>query len=457
MNTHSHSRRQWLRTVAGALLAGAARAQDRSLEHAVIGSKDPRMIVHSSRPADLETPPELFDSWITPIDRFYVRTHFYLPSVDTASWRCKVDGLVDQPLTLALKDLEAFESVERVVTLECAGNGRARFQPRVPGTQWSDGAIGTARWKGVRLRDVLRKAGVRDAAKHIAFDGADSKIGNAPEFIRSFPIEKCMHPDTLLATHMNGEAIPLPHGAPLRLITPGWEGAACVKWVEKITARDTEFDGAFMTKAYRMPTHRVEPGASVPASETAPITRLFVKSLITHPRTALPPSSESFEIRGFAWAGPDDVQGVRVSADSGRTWKNAELGSDKARYAWREFRCRWDIADASAPLVLMSQATDNKGMTQPLDSPWNPSGYLRNTVDRVELPAPASLPEGAGKEILERSCTACHNLNPVMSQRLGKARWEGEVQKMSDWGASLTPEDKQTLVEYLSQHFPENW
>ena len=189
--------------------------------------RNDRLVIRSESPADFETPVSLLDqSWMTPNDVHFVRSHLRTPRVSLETWRLKIDGEVERPLSLTLQDLSRYPRVDQVVTLECSGNGRAFHDPPVAGIQWEKGAVGTARWTGVRLVDVLREAGVKSGGKHLVADGADSPIGNVPDFIRSIPLEKALHPATMLATQMNGEPVPLVHGFPLRLIVPGWESAA---------------------------------------------------------------------------------------------------------------------------------------------------------------------------------------------------------------------------------------
>ena len=406
-----------------------------------------KLIVHSARPLDLETPPSLLDSWMTPNRRFFVRSHFYIPHVEAGTWRLRVEGLVQKPLELTLEQLQRLPQVEAVVTLECAGNGRALFRPRVAGIQWRKGAVGTARWKGVRLADVLAMASLKPEGRHLAFDGADVPVGTAPEFIRSVPVEKCLDPATLLATHMNGEPLPLEHGYPLRLITPGWEGAACVKWLTRITAIPQEFDGFFMKTAYRFPVKPVAPDTAVDAADMQAITALAVKSIITGTRGA---------IRGFAWAGENEVARVEVSLDAGKTWQEAKLGPDQARYAWRGFRFGLTQVPES-PLPVAVRATDSAGRTQPAGQQWNPSGYLYNVPDRVtvgqaeSMPPPFQLPPGEGLKIFKARCLACHDEAVTVSQRLDPGRWTREVEKMMRWGAQLSDAEKETLVRYLSE------
>jgi DMSO/TMAO reductase YedYZ molybdopterin-dependent catalytic subunit len=192
-----------------------------------------------TRPFDAETRVQEFASYLTPNERFFVRSHFGPPPPEQIAehvWRLHVKGLVDRPLELTLKDLAKFDRVSLTAVMQCSGNGRAFHRPRAAGVQWERGAVGNAKWTGVRLRDVLSHVGVQPSARHLQMLGADRPVvAMTPLFLRSIPIEKAMHPDTLLATHMNGEPLPLLHGAPLRLITPGWMGDACVKWLTDLT------------------------------------------------------------------------------------------------------------------------------------------------------------------------------------------------------------------------------
>lgn len=342
-----------------------------------------RLIVRSARPEDLETPVHLLTSWITPNDLFYVRSHFYTPTIDQGSWRLRVDGDVSAPLELSLDEIRRLPSTRQVVTLECAGNGRAFFDPPVAGVQWEKGAVGTAAWTGVRLADVLRRAGVQPSARYVWLDGADQGIGRAPDFIRSVPIDKALDPDTLLAYEMNGQPLPAQHGLPLRAIVPGWEGAYSVKWLTHIQASASDHDGAFVQAGYRYPRRPVAPGMVVPPSETVPLRALPVKSLITAPADNAAVARD-VRISGFAWAGDEDISRVDVSTDGGRTWSRADLGRDRARYAWRQFEYRWQPA-GSGSYVVLSRAADSRGRVQPIVPEWNPAGYVWNAIDRVRI------------------------------------------------------------------------
>ena len=351
-----------------------------------IGAAKDNLIVRSESPTDFETPVQLLDkAWITPNDVHYVRSHLPTPKTSLSSWSLTVEGELRQSLKLTMNDIRAFKEIQQTVTLECSGNGRVYSDPPVPGLQWEKGAVGTARWTGVSLRDVLNKAGLKATAKHIIMNGMDEPAGSAPDFIRSIPIEKAMHPDTMLAYKMNGEDIPIEHGFPVRLIVPGWEAAASTKWIAGVRASETEADGFFFKTAYRIPNRPVSPGTAVDPKDMVPYTALDVKSIFTFPPdgTAVLLGS-SIELRGFAWAGEADISRVDISTDFGRSWAPASLDADKARYAWRRFRYIWK-PNRRGSFIAMSRATDTQGRTQPLIASWNPAGYLYNVVDKVRI------------------------------------------------------------------------
>jgi DMSO/TMAO reductase YedYZ molybdopterin-dependent catalytic subunit len=343
-----------------------------------------KLIVRSRNPQDLETPPELMETWITPNDVFYVRSHMYTPKVEINDWRLQIDGAVGHPLTLTLDDLKKFPQSMQVVTLECSGNGRAFYDPPMAGAQWEKGAVGNAKWTGARLSDVLNHAGVKPDGKFLTVDGADKPMAKMPDFIRSVPIEKAMHPDTLLAYQMNGESIPISHGYPLRMIVPGWTGNNNVKWVTHITLTDKVDEGFFMKTAYKKPSVSVAPGSTVDPSLMVSLTGLAVKSTITSPKNGTQFKRGPVAARGVAYAGEADIVAVDVSTDLGRTWNQATLGKDRARYAWRLWEYRWDATEPGS-LLIMSRARDSAGRVQPMVQDWNPSGYLWNAVDRVRV------------------------------------------------------------------------
>jgi sulfite oxidase len=345
---------------------------------------DPRLIVRSIRPHDFETPVALLNSWITPNNLFYVRHHMYPAEVKAEEWRLSIDGLVERPLSLQLAELRSLPRTTVTVTLECAGNGRAFYDPPVAGIQWERGAVGTARWSGVRLADLLKKAGVKQGARYVLLDGADRPMGTMPDFVRNVPLEKAMHADTILAYEMNGEPLPMLHGFPLRAIVPGWEGAYAVKWLTDIRLIEHEHDGFFVKTAYRYPSKRIPPGAAVDAKDMAPLTGLLVKSMINSPLEGVTVKTGDVRITGFAWAGEDNISRVVVSVDNGTTWQVAKLGREREHYAWQQFEHEVKFTEPGSYLIL-SKATDDQGREQPVSPMWNPSGYLWNAIDRVRI------------------------------------------------------------------------
>jgi sulfite oxidase len=343
------------------------------------------LIVRSSRFLDLETPVEYFDLWLTPANHFFVRNHMHEPStLDPSEWKLSVGGHVQEPHTFGLAELSKLEVHSVVNTLECAGNGRGFQNPKVPGVQWEKGAVSTGRFSGPRLRDVLERAGVNPAGKHVAFRGLDEVPSKVPPFIRSIPIGKAMDSDTLIATHLNGAPLPKHNGFPARALVPGWIGAASCKWLAEITVLDKEFEGNFMSPGYRMPNQPIKPSDLVKPEDTHPVTALNVKSLISSPRDGSAPRSRTLTIQGVAWAGEADVISVEVSVDGGASWRPAHLGNERAHYAWRLWSLKWK-APKSGDYVISSRATDSQGRTQPAAPLWNPSGYLNNAIDQVKV------------------------------------------------------------------------
>ena len=262
------------------------------------------MLVRAARPEDLEMPLSGFSDYITPIEHFFVRSHVYVPNVNVDSWRLSVEGEVAAPLALSMEELKKLPSLEVVGVAECAGNGRAFYDPPVPGLQWANGAVGNARWRGVRLADVLRRAGVKASAREVLFDGADVPLGTMPDFQRSIPVKKALDGNTLLAFEMNGEQLPVKHGFPLRVVAPGWASDSWVKWLTSIRVLDKEHDGFWMKGAYLHPGKPVAPGSAVAADQMRPVTGLRVKSVISAPVPgAQALVGKALTIRGVAWGG----------------------------------------------------------------------------------------------------------------------------------------------------------
>jgi len=343
------------------------------------------MIVRSARFLDLEMPPGFFDSWITPMPHFFVRNHMHEPStIDGETWRLSIGGEVEQPATVTLRDLDGMPPHTVTNTLECAGNGRAFQEPRVPGIQWQKGAVGNARFSGPRLRDVLERAGVKPTGRHVMFHGLDEVPGKVPPFIRSIPIEKALDQHTLIATKMNGTPLSKHHGFPARALVPGWIGAASCKWLGEIKVLEKEFDGNFMKPGYRMPNHPLTPGEPLNVDDSHVVTALNVKSVISSVWDQAKIKNKVQKVHGAAWAGEADIVKVEVSTDGGTSWEDAQLGREHAKYAWRLWNYLWKVSK-SGRYTIMSRATDSRGRVQPMTADWNPSGYLYNAIDQIKV------------------------------------------------------------------------
>ncbi len=332
-------------------------------------------------PQNLATPTHLFDRLITPVPDFFVRSHFGPPALHRDR-PLDVEGLVATKLTLTAAELEkSFKPVTVTAVLQCAGNGRALHTPRVPGIQWVHGAMGQATFTGVRLRELLEKAGLAAEhlkGTHVHLRGADAPPKpQTPAFVRSIPIERALDPNTLVAYRMNGEPLTLAHGAPLRLVVPGWAGDHWVKWLTKIAVQKEEAKGFFMETAYRMPTEKVEPGAPVPPEKMRPASTFPVKSIIGAPTYGTRTSIGRQKITGVAFSGEAPIAKVEVSLDDGKTWKAAKLEGEPGVGRWVVFTLEVDRKEPGRMRAL-ARATDRKGNTQPEHPDWNPSGYFWN-------------------------------------------------------------------------------
>jgi sulfite oxidase len=373
---------------AAAFAAAVARRLQGADGPVVISGKRP-MILHSDWPEDLETPVRYFNSWITPVDSFFVRQHLPRPqAMDPDAYRLTVNGLARRPLQLSLADLRKLPQHAVTATLECTGNGRAFYSPKVPGIQWGRGAVGNAEWRGPRVSDVLKMAGVGEDASFLEYDGADAGVASTPDFVRSLPMRKAMHPATLLALTMNGET-PAIHGFPVRLIVPGWDGTSWLKWVTRLTPAAQISGGFFMNPAYRIPKYNLPPGTPASPAELEVIEGMPVKSSITGPEDQSKLAAGEVTIRGIAWAGEEAIARVEISTDGGSLWRDAQLSQPKLNFAWRLWRIEWTPAQPGYYTIL-SRATDTAGRVQPIVPPWNPSGYLWNGIDRIGVTVEAA-------------------------------------------------------------------
>ncbi len=381
------NRRDWLRLSLGGLaaLGGGFGPASRGWSKGLFAQDIEQLQVLQEFPLNAETPASAFDQFLTPNDCFFVRSHIEPPPPERLEgWRLTVSGLVDRPLNLGLEDLEAFEPVTVSAVLQCSGNGRAYFEPKVGGVNWVRGAVGNAEWTGVRLREVLARAGFTGEARHLHMHAADLPTATEPyRFIRSIPIDKAIDPDTIIANTMNGEPLPYQHGGPLRLVVPGWFGNHWSKWLERLVLAVGEAPGHYMEDAYRVPQKPIEPGARIDPAQMIPVTSMPVKSLFALPETGERLPAGQNEVVGVAWSGESRVERVEVAIDDEANWRPANFFGPETPHSWRQWKILWDAPPGRH--VLRCRATDSAGNTQPDSIPWNPKGYLWNAVDRVEV------------------------------------------------------------------------
>jgi DMSO/TMAO reductase YedYZ molybdopterin-dependent catalytic subunit len=328
-------------------------------------------------------PLELLRHDVTPLGAHYLLTHYDIPAADAATWRLEVGGLVRVPISLSLDDLRARQVRSHTVTMECAGNGRARLLPRPVSQPWLHEAVGTMTWTGTPLRSVLEEAGVAEAAVDVVFTGADHGIerGVEQDYQRSLPVDEAMRDDVLLAWGCNGVDLPPQHGYPLRLLVPGWYGMASVKWLRRIEVSDSPFDG-YQMRAYRLRQQTDDEGVA--------LTRIAPRALVVPPgfpdfmsrRRML--RAGSCRLEGRAWSGWGEISSVEVTVDGGATWRPAELGPAGDPWAWRGWSWQWE-ADTPGAYVVSARATDATGRTQPAEPSWNRGGFANTSPQRVEV------------------------------------------------------------------------
>jgi len=348
----------------------------------------------TTRPPQLETPMAVFnEGLLTPNDAFFVRYHLSgsppgRELLGEGAFTLSVVGAVERNLELSVAELvKRFEPSEVVAVNQCSGNGRGLFVPRVPGGQSGNGAMGCARWKGVRLADVLKAAGLKSGARQVLFDGLDKPpTSTIPDFVKVLEVDQALEPEILLATEMNGEPLPWLNGFPLRLVVPGHYGTYWVKHLHQITVMDQAFTGYWMDPAYRIPDDpcaHVAPGSK--PRRTVPIGRFNVRSFITSiPDGSTCKEGEVVRVRGIAFDGGAGIREVLFSEDQGRTWRGAELTADPGRFGFREWTLDWKPA-GKGERVLWARATNRLGESQPLEPLWNPAGYMRNVVEPVKV------------------------------------------------------------------------
>ncbi len=351
------------------------------------------MRVLNDNPINAETPAHLLDDLLTPNDVFFVRNNGTPPETfDLKNWNLVIEGEAAQSKkSFSLEQLKNdFPKYSYNLTLECGGNGRSEFNPPAKGNQWSTGAVGCARWTGVRLRDVLEAVGIKSNAKYIGYYGKDTHLSGDPKkdsISRGVPIHKALEDESLIAWQMNDRDLPVLNGYPLRLVFGGWPASCSGKWLERIVIRDRVHDGQKMKgKAYRVPCNPVAPGSKVADEDMCIIESMPVKSLITFPKSgATIKLNQTLPIRGHAWVGDASVKKLDYSIDFGASWKSCELTTPDNKNAWQHFS-----AQVKFPKVgyyeVWSKATDENGNAQPMLVPgWNPKGYLNNACHRIAV------------------------------------------------------------------------
>lgn len=309
------------------------------------------------------------DDLIVPTERFFMRSNGPVPVIDPETWTLTIDGHVDRPLSLTLADLQRLPQRSLTAFLECAGNGRTRYNPVPEGTPWRNDACGTAVWEGVSLANVLAQVGVKPGAVDLVAQG-----GDFPEMQRGLPLAVARDPDTMLVLRMNGELLTVAHGAPVRLLTPGWAGIASTKWLVGLKVLDRAFAGYWNADNY---VYWAEDGTAL-----RPVEEMGVKSLIASPLAGTPLAAGTTTISGYAWSGYGDIATVEVSVDGGETWQPAEL-ERAGRRAWSRFNLPWRAT--AGEHVLLARATDERRLRQPVQAAWNLKGYGQNGIHAVAV------------------------------------------------------------------------
>ena len=356
-------------------------------------NKNPEMVVLNDKPWNIEAQAHLLDDKITPNSSMFIRNNGLVPeAIDPKTWTLTIDGeSVNNEKTYTLATLKSkFKVHTYQLTLECGGNGRNEFDPPAKGNQWTVGAVHCATWTGIRLRDVLEDAGIKSNAVYIGFHAIDKHLSLDPKkepISRGCPMAKALQDETILAFEMNGKAIPLVHGYPLRLVAGGWPASVSGKWVNRISIRNKIHDGTKMTgTAYRVPCETVAPGEKVKDEDMCIIESMPVKSIITYPKTgAIISKGKTLNIRGHAWAGELEVTKMEYSIDFGSTWKTCSVEKPVNRLAWQHFSALVDFPKAGY-YEVWARATDSYGIAQPMLLPgWNPKGYLNNACHRIAV------------------------------------------------------------------------
>jgi DMSO/TMAO reductase YedYZ molybdopterin-dependent catalytic subunit len=350
------------------------------------------MILQRTRPPLLETPFEVFDRGVfTPNDSFFVRWHWaVIPTeVDVNTFRLSVRGHVERELSMTLKDIvDGLPRVELAAVNQCSGNSRGYTAPPVAGAQWSNGAMGNAKWMGVRLKDVLDRAGVKRGAQWVRFAGLDEPVvDGAPKLLKSLEVDHARDGEVMIAYAMNGEQLPLLNGFPLRLIVPGWYSTYWVKMLDRIEVITTEDENFWTKNAYLIPD---TPGANMTPGQAGvkmvPINKMVPRSFVTNLKDgATLKAGAPTLLRGIAFGGAAGVKSVDISLDDGASWRPATLGQDEGRYSFRQWQI--EIAPTAGPVSVMVRCTNSDGLAQPRTMNWNSGGFMHNAIETLHLTA----------------------------------------------------------------------
>jgi DMSO/TMAO reductase YedYZ molybdopterin-dependent catalytic subunit len=346
------------------------------------------LIIREREPENLEFPFSALNSFQTPTEQFFVRSHFPVPAIDMKTWRLNIEGLVNEPMEIEYDELRMMPTRTVTMALECAGNSRIFLSPKVTGLQWELGAVGNAEWTGVPLSEILRRAGVKPGAMEAVLEGADSgEIKKEPvspgkiTYARSLTMEKAMSPEVILAYQMNGEDLTPAHGYPVRAIVPGHYGMASVKWLNRILVIDREFRGYFQTTDYTL----WERNNGYPI-QLLPIREIEVKAEIARPALyEAVPANSVYRMFGAAWTGESEIAKVEISVDGAKTWSPAQLLGDSVKYAWRLWEYHWSTPAKCGRYTVMARATDTRGRTQPMHRDNHRGNYVITHVQPIEV------------------------------------------------------------------------
>lgn len=349
----------------------------------------PGVITRQKHPDNVEFPFPTLNSFLTPNEQFYIRTHFEVPEGKTDSWELSVEGHVEKPFQIGYDELRQMPARTLPVLLECSGNGRVFLEPPQLSIRWEQGGVSNAEWTGVPLASLLERAGVKPGAVEVILEGADQGQFDEPHpktpgkisYARSLPLAKAQEPEVLLAWEMNGQPLPPAHGFPVRAVVAGWYGMASVKWLRRIIVSDRPFHGYFQTFAYSIWERRPDGLPSL-----VPIGEMDVKAQLARPALhEVVQAGSTYRVFGAAWAGKAEITKVDLSTDGGATWRETQLDAKSVPFAWRFFESAWKVPEQTGEYVLMVRATDAHGRVQPLERDEDRRDAMINHVQPIKV------------------------------------------------------------------------